>query len=125
MPDSVIRVFFDQNIPFAVVTWMKKQCPGWFVEHAKTLGFEGQPDDFLFRWAQEHDCMVVTYDEDFADAHFHVFGQHHGVVRLRVWPTTVERTIDAMARLLSSVEPSDWQGSLIIIDNNKIRIRRT
>jgi hypothetical protein len=52
-------------------------------------------------------------------------GSHAGVVRLRVWPTTVEETIAALSRLLTSVPDDQWPRSLIIIDNHRIRVRRT
>lgn len=51
-------------------------------------------------------------------------GSHAGVVRLRVWPTTIENTETALARLLDSVAEDDLQGSLVIVDAVKIRIRR-
>ncbi|MBI2958122.1 MAG: hypothetical protein HYY32_04685, partial [Chloroflexi bacterium] len=67
--------------------------------------------------------IIVTYDEDFADARFYPLGKHHGVVRLRVWPTTTEQTQWALGRILESVPEERLQGSLIIIDNKRIRIR--
>jgi hypothetical protein len=51
-------------------------------------------------------------------------GSHHGVIRLRLWPTTVETTRAALERLLSQVPVADWPESLIIIDQEKIRLRR-
>jgi hypothetical protein len=68
--------------------------------------------------------VVITYDEDFADARYFPLGQHCGVVRLRVWPTTTEATVEALARLLSLVDAGDLPGSLVIVDNHKIRLRR-
>jgi hypothetical protein len=47
------------------------------------------------------------------------------VIRLRVWPTTVELTEDALGRLLATTPDEALPGGLIIIDNAKIRIRRT
>ncbi len=78
----------------------------------------------MFRWAQEHHAVVVSYDEDFADTRSFPLGTHHGIVRLRVWPTTVEETRLAIERLLTQVSETDLDGSLIIIDREKIRLRR-
>jgi hypothetical protein len=52
-------------------------------------------------------------------------GSHAGVVRLRVWPTTIENTETALARLFDSVADDDLHGSLVIIDEAKIRVRRS
>jgi predicted nuclease of predicted toxin-antitoxin system len=69
-------------------------------------------------------AIVITFDEDFADTRMYPIGSHAGVIRLRVWPTTVELTEAALGRLLSTTEDEALPGSLIIIDNLRIRIRR-
>jgi len=51
-------------------------------------------------------------------------GEHNGVVRLRVWPTTIEETQKAMQRLMDTYAPNAWSNCLIIIDNQKIRVRK-
>jgi hypothetical protein len=51
-------------------------------------------------------------------------GTHAGVVRLRVWPTTFEQTEEALLLLIQQIDAADLSGSLIIIDNQKIRIRK-
>lgn len=123
MPDPGVRILLDQNSPFAITQWLRGLYPGWTVEHVKTLDFEGRSDEFLFRWASERGFAIVTYDEDFADSRFYSLGRHHGIVRLRVWPTTVESTREAIERLLFAVPVARWDGCLIIVDNAKIRIR--
>jgi len=124
MPEPVLDVLMDQNVPVAAANWLRSERPKWTVQHVNELGFSGREDSFLFRWAQEHGAIVITYDEDFADARSYPLGKHCGVVRLRVWPTTTEVTITALERLLEQVPASDWRNSLIIIDNRKIRLRR-
>ncbi len=51
-------------------------------------------------------------------------GSHAGVIRLRVWPTTIESTEAALGRVLSEVPDEQLSGSLIIVDENRIRVRR-
>jgi len=78
----------------------------------------------LYLWAQKKSAIIVTYDEDFADSRFYPLGHHHGIIRLRVWPTTIEQTQNAIERLITDLPPTRWHGCLIIIDNNKIRVRK-
>ncbi len=67
---------------------------------------------------------MVTFDEDFADARMYPLGAHHGVIRLRVWPTTIENTQKAIERMIQQIPESNLSCSLIIIDNYKIRVRK-
>lgn len=124
MPDSKLRILLDQNIPVAVAKWLRDKRPQWRIDHVKELGFSGKPDEFLYSWAQKQKAVVITYDEDFADARMYPFGSHHGVIRLRVWPTTTEKTKEALQRLIKAIPSTDWPKSLLIIDNMKIRHRK-
>lgn len=82
----------------------------------------GRPDVDVFRWAQDHGAIVVIFDDDFAD--LRTFSESHlGVIRLRIWPTTIEETQAAITRLFESTDISKLQGALTIISQSKIRIR--
>lgn len=125
MPDGTIKILLDQNVPAAAGAWLRDHRPEWEVYHTNELGFAGQSDVFLYRWAQENRATIVTFDEDFADARLRGGKPPSpGVIRLRVWPTTLEATIEALSRLLSGVPEDQWEGALVIIDNQKIRVRR-
>ncbi len=84
----------------------------------------GSSDQLIFEWAQRHGAIVITFDEDFADTRMYPVGSHAGVIRLRVWPTTVENTEAALERLLGATQEDALRGSLVIVDNLRIRIRR-
>lgn len=124
MHESRLAILLDQNVPLVVAGWLRNQRPHWKIQHVNELGFRGRSDNFLYRWAQQHEAIIVTYDEDFADARMYPLGHHRGVVRLRVWPTTIGQTQDARSRLLADLPASDWRDNLIIIDNQKIRVRK-
>jgi predicted nuclease of predicted toxin-antitoxin system len=68
MPEASLRFLIDQNVPFAVTEWFRTLRPDWTIQHVKDLRFEGKPDSFLYKWAQQNGAIVITYDEDFADA---------------------------------------------------------
>jgi len=80
-------------------------------------------DGELFAWAQQRQAVIVTLDEDFADQRTFPLGSHAGIIRLRVWPTTIEETQDALARLLAEVPDSELARALVIIDREAIRVR--
>jgi len=124
MPESRLRILLDQNISRELVPWLERQRPHWEIWHVKDVGLDGRPDAEIFKWAQTERAIVVTYDEDFADTRTFALGAHCGIVRFRVWPTTVENTQEAMRRLLAAVSADQLFGSLVIIDPGKIRLRR-
>jgi predicted nuclease of predicted toxin-antitoxin system len=123
-PEEIQRILLDQNVPQALSEWLGEMLPKWDIFHVNELGFQGKPDDFLYRWAQDRRAIIITFDEDFADSRSYPLGNHYGVIRLRVWPTTIEQTKNALERLITDLPPSRWRQSLIIIDNKKIRVRK-
>ena len=56
-------LLLDQNVPLAVAGWLRAQQSEWNISHVNELDFQGRPDEFLYRWAQEHRAIVITYDE--------------------------------------------------------------
>jgi predicted nuclease of predicted toxin-antitoxin system len=119
-----LTILLDQNIPVEIVRFLLLRRPEWSVLHVAELGLSRASDETIFLLAQNRKAIVITFDEDFADARMYPLGSHSGVVRLRVWPTTVEDAEAALDRLLTSTVDSDLSGNLIIIDNQRIRIRR-
>jgi predicted nuclease of predicted toxin-antitoxin system len=77
----------------------------------------------VFAWAQEQGAILITYDADFADQRAFSLGTHHGIIRLRVRPTTIEETEAALLRLLADVPVSELPGALVIVDQEQIRVR--
>lgn len=118
-----MSILLDQNIPIGVKAWLQTVKPEWKVFHVNEEGLACQPDERVFQWAQVQNAVIVTYDEDFADSRMYSLGSHYGIIRLRVWPTTIENTCSAMERLFRGVPDEEWKNGLVIIDNHKIRIR--
>jgi predicted nuclease of predicted toxin-antitoxin system len=119
-----LRILFDQNVPRAACDFLRAKRPDWRVHHVADFGLWGASDSTILAWAQADGSIVLSFDEDFADARMFPVGSHHGVIRLRVWPTTIEKTEQALARLLDQVKDEDLPGSLVIIDETRIRLRR-
>lgn len=120
---DALTVLLDQNVPQPVAVWLGGLKPSWVVYHVKDVGLDRKFDQDIFAWAQEHRAIVITFDENFADQRSFPVGFHSGVVRLRVWPTTIEETENALARLFSEVSEQELSGALVIIDRTRIRIR--
>lgn len=119
-----LRVLLDENVSPELCHFLRMNRPTWEISHVRDIRMRGCSDEEIFRWAQQNQAIIITFDEDFANASTYPIGSHAGVVRLRVWPTTVEQTQDALLRLMSTVPDEHLSGSLVIIDRHRIRIRR-
>jgi hypothetical protein len=72
----------------------------------------------------EHSAVVLTLNGDFADVRQFPIGTLPGVVRLRVFPTTVPVLLAALERLLNSVPEASLKGALTIVSRTRIRQTR-
>jgi predicted nuclease of predicted toxin-antitoxin system len=114
----------DQNIPEAIGAWLEELGLGLIVNHVKKVNMTSASDETIFEFAQRDKWLIVTFDEDFADRRVYPLGSHCGVIRLRIWPTTIEEIQAALLRLLNQFSISDLYGALVIIDRRHIRVRR-
>ena len=121
---ETLTVLLDQNVPRAIAHWLRARRAQWTVYHTSDVALSGRPDEDIFAWAQRRQAVILTFDEDFADQRSFPIGSHAGIIRLRVWPTTIEETQDALERLLGEVSDAELSRALVIIDRETIRIRR-
>lgn len=122
VPDR-LTVLLDQNIPRAIVSWLRSIRPTWVVHHTSDVELSGKSDEAVFLWAVQNHALIISFDEDFADGRSFPAREHHGIVRLRVWPTTTEETQKALNRLLQDVSDEELSGALVIVDRSRIRVR--
>ena len=122
VPDR-LTVLLDQNIPRVIASWLRNIRPTWVVHHTSDVQLSGKSDEAVFSWAVQNRALIISFDEDFADGRSFPAREHHGIVRLRVWPTTIEETQQALDRLLREVSDEELTGALVIVDRSRIRIR--
>lgn len=119
-----LKILLDENIPQSVAAWLRNEARQLDVIHVYEVGLKSAADSKIFKWAQENKATIVTFDEDFADRRFLKDSAHFGIVRLRVWPSTVEKVEMALRSFLKIATPSEVHGMLLVVDENKIRMRR-
>ncbi len=121
---SRLRFLLDENVPLAVVAWLRNRRPRWAVFHVLEVGLQGRPDSYIFEWAQVNQCIVVTFDRGFTNLRNLAAGSHCGIIHLRIRPTSVEQTRLALNRFLEQTDEADLNGALVVIRRQSIRIRR-
>lgn len=118
------KIIIDQNISIEIAQWLTIIKPEWEVYHTSQVGLSAESDRKIFDWAQAQQAIIITFDEDFADQRTFPVGRHCGIIRLKVWPTTIEETKSALNRLFSEFKEKDIDKALVIIDRKKIRVRK-
>ena len=60
-----MRFLVDTQLPAAVTRFLEAE--GHHAEHVLDLGLAQSKDDILWEYAERHQAVIVTKDEDFAD----------------------------------------------------------
>ena len=60
-----MRFLVDTQLPNALANWLREQ--GYQAEHVLEIGLAQSKDRAIWQYAQEHEAVIVTKDEDFAE----------------------------------------------------------
>jgi len=116
------RLFLDQNVRIEIADSLRRD--GYEVIHAADVKLNRREDETLFHWAVEHEMTIVTFDLDFAERAFWRREPHHGIIRLRLEPQTPGHVLPVLRRFLVYWPPEKLKSALVVLTENKVRIRR-
>ncbi len=88
-----MRLLFDEQLSEDLVTLLRDVFPGSL--HVRLLEAGGSPDAAVWELAREHDCLLVTKDED-----FHRLSLLRGAPPSVVWLRVGNCTTDEVSGLL-------------------------
>ncbi len=115
------RLFLDQNIRIEVAERLRKD--GHDVVHASEAGLRDRDDLTLFQWAKSNNRIIVTFDADFAEHAYWAREPHPGVVRMRLEPQTPEHVTSVLQKFLAVYSSEKLCNALVVLKENKVRIR--
>ncbi|MBI3195586.1 MAG: DUF5615 family PIN-like protein [Ignavibacteriae bacterium] len=120
-----MTILLDQNIPEPITDWLQQQVGNRAeITSTRTLGQQRMTDEEIFFFSQQHNMVIVTYDEDFQNPLKIPDLPGFGVVRLNVYPTGIRQTQAALLRLLERHPVETWEHASIVIDHHKIRYQK-
>ena len=81
-------------------------------------------DPEIFNLAQTSSRIIISMDKDFTNILLYPPGEHYGIIVVKLYGLKVNHATQIFLRSLSALTENDLQGNIVIIDRNKIRIRK-
>jgi predicted nuclease of predicted toxin-antitoxin system len=96
---------------------------GHDVVTAQEVGLSGKPDEEILAYAVMHERVLITIDMDFSNIRHYAPESHKGIIVAKIRPRTMNQVHKVLEHLLTNVGLERLSKSLVIVDQNKYRIR--
>jgi len=118
-----VRFLIDEDLSRSMARELN--AAGYFAEDVRDVGLRGHSDDEVYQYAQANGAILVTADLGFANILQFPVGTNKGIILLRI-PNEISINIVNLKLLnaLAVLNEKDIVGNLIIVDMNKIRVRK-
>lgn len=115
-----IRILADENISPKVVEFLRQQEVD--VLDTKTQNLIGKTDEELIEIANEEHRFILTHDNDFGKLPIFEGKKYNGIIYFRLKKINPENVIKVYQQLLN-LKTEIYPNSIIIVEENKLRIR--
>ncbi len=118
------RFLIDEDLPRSLSFRLQQRDNQ--SQHITDLELRGLPDAAVFAVPQKDAAILVSRDLGFANILQYPPGTHHGIVVAR-FPSALpgEALVAQVVELLMTVDAGEFEGSLIILEPGRARIRRS
>ena len=115
-----LKFILDENIPLQIAYKLREQN---FEVISITESFRGSTDLEIIEISKKEKAFVLTFDKDFGELIVRSKIQVSGIVILRFQPYSVDYIFNRLVQVIKflNTHPED---NFIIVDENKLRIRR-
>ena len=90
---------------------------------AQEVGLAGRPDEEILAYATMHERVLITIDIDFSNIRHYPPKFHKGIIVAKIRPRHAEAVHIVLEYLLNHIDPDRLSKSLVIVDQNKYRVR--
>ena len=119
----MIKFLADENIPSGVTKFLRDR--GFDVKEVAGAKNAGASDDAVMVLARKEQRVLLTFDKHFADILLYPPSSHHGIIRIRIHPPLIDDILQALDQLLKKFDLNTIGGSLIVLEREGFRFRRT
>jgi predicted nuclease of predicted toxin-antitoxin system len=113
----------DENMPLAFQEVLSAK--GHDVSSVYDQGLRGKIDPIVAEVCKEENRVLVTLDLDFADIREFPPDELAGVIVLRLKMQSPSQVTSAFDRVLEAMRTRSAAGSLWVVDESRIRVRRS
>jgi len=117
-----LKVKIDENLGLSHLKLLKQM--GYEAERVHEEGLSGVPDRLLFSHVVENGQFLVTLDLDFSSIVNFPPGKHPGILVLRPKSRSKRAAFNLLQKILSQHALREFDGCLVIADEQRIRVRR-
>jgi predicted nuclease of predicted toxin-antitoxin system len=119
----MIKFLIDEDIPRSAAKVLRDR--GYEVLDVRDCGLRGEPDEEVFKFAQEEKAVLLTGDLGFGNLLRFPVGKHSGVV-IAHFPNEISTSElnNQIIKAFDTLTEKDFDRTLIILEPGKIRIRR-
>ena len=118
------RFLIDEDLPRSLARRLSEA--GHDAEDVRDVGLRGESDKKVFNHAVKSGRALISGDLGFSKILDFPLGSHAGVVVVRI-PNDVPaaRVVELVVRAAGSQPSADFRGNLMIVEPDRIRLRRT
>lgn len=117
-----MKLKLDENLPHDLTADLVERGHDVHTVHDEQLA--GHTDPVVVRAAAEEGRMVLTLDRGVGDLRHYPPGSHAGIVVLRPTSQDPDMVIELVDRFLSSCSLGDLRECTVIVEPDRVRIRR-
>lgn len=116
-----MKLFADECVYKVTVDLLRSW--GHDVHTAHGAGLAGKPDEDVLAYAITHERVLITIDMDFSNLRHYPPKTHKGIIVAKMRPHNAEQVHHVLEHLLEIIKEDTLNQSLVIVDQNKYRIR--
>jgi predicted nuclease of predicted toxin-antitoxin system len=119
----MLKFVIDEDMPRSTARVLKAN--NFDALDVRDYGLRGKDDYEIFGFAQENKAILLTGDLGFGNLLHFPLGSHSGIV-IAHFPNELSTSElnNQILKAFKNLEENDFQGNLIILEPDKLRIRR-
>ena len=123
MLDNQLKFLIDECVGLPTIVLLRKL--GYMVITAEEAELDGKLDSEILKWAIKEKHVLITEDIEFGNILLYPPESHHGIILLRFRHSLEYKIHNVLLKILEELSIDDFDKTLIVVDADKYRVRRT